>query len=948
MFQIGLMLAVLPFVGIWSGLRRGYTAVRGMDVRRLGGFWRGQEEAKIEEIEEEVVENSISRMIQDDGIRIEVTTTTSPAPNPRAQTPTTPIPTTRRQSLLPSSAAITAYTLSSPQTLRRAVDQAREIYGDIEGKRREVGKKRGEGELVRGLMKKRVQEMEEKRGRGAAGTTKAVTAKATAKPSEVKVQDGKDKDGKIQEANAVAGPSTGTTRGSYANRPYKKRQTGPTTTEQSAGETVVPPTAVSTASQSIEAEILRRTAARGRGRGRGAGKQMAETGRRVGGRSANVSETQRTRLTGWTASTTLPASETRTESALDVAATSRPLPGSQPPTLEGQSPASEAASAPQSTAVEPQSSAKPLEQPSAPSRYVYPSMTSLLPQPHASIARDPQPSASSGSTFGLGFGDIGRTEETSIASTQDTRSQRSLFVPGGFPLVASPSSVRTHQRDGPVDQSLTPVASSLAERGPSVPGASGSQLVVAESSQALPPSNASKSNLNVPGSSQSAPLERPLLRKNNSLGLVGTLDSMRSPSLEPTSAFANPPAIRTKDPLASYSHATIQSRLRPQSIIDAELAADRIISQQSSLRRSLSDRQHPSSQGIYVPLMPLPLVTPASSPLIHQSASVPPTPDTGGPAVVTQAVVKETVIGKPQSQEKNVQVEKPRPEKPADVEKPRPEKPADSSDLSDLEDTPKPSAFATLPAVTTSTASEKPRTVTRIPFGRPGGPVRPTRAVRPSSKAASDVAERNRTTRATSDIKSGSQARRGQGASSTSRIAVGQDRTVRAKAVVADSDASRVASTSTARIPATSSVQTAGKTINDRKRKEPPQTEPVTVQRRETSTATLRSGKQRAVRPVLPAAVIAHREFALPEGIIADVVADVTSARRTRASLASSTAASRILGSPTKRRKTEGGPVATAPVLQSNEQSENENQQEQAISPWRSRRMRARPSSNDR
>lgn len=842
-FQIGLMLAVLPFVGIWSGLLRAYGGMRAFDVRRVWagvGFWnRRSGDPEVEEEEEEdIIEATLSRRITDDGIRIEITTAATPArPPPRSST-------AHRPSLIPTPSSITAYTLSSPQTLRRAVTQAREIYADIEGKRREAGKKRGEGELVRGMMKRRMAEMEDTRiGGGAVGRG---------------VQSGKvGGDGAVgpkPTMNAVAGPSTG--KPTRAPRGRKAQLANPSVTHSSinqpsghdAGPSKPP----------------------GRGRSRGTGARMAETGRRVvrplvGAVPATVGE--------GTSSVLMPQVGETVPSLVRNVGPVQSQPAVHPPT----------------------------NRPAGASRSVYPSMTDLLAHPHASRIVQPEPSASSGSTFGLGFGDVGGTEETSIASTEETRSARSLFVPGGFPLSFSPASVRTHQ-----DARQSP-PSLLKDSRLSATGS-------AESKQQLGP-EASTSTLAVPGSTQPARSGRPQLRKNNSLGLMGTLDSMRSPSLEPTSAFAHvPPMIGRRTPSAD-SHVGHPSRLRQINDRDSVTATYQTPEQSLLAEPSTVRAQRTSSQGIYVPLMPLPLVTPASSPQIRQSNFMHTIPDVGGPSGVGEAVK----VNEPDQQSRIAN-------KVSSVKAASPEKEAESSDLSELEDEP------TTAAITTGTGSRL-KAGWQKPVEARGVPVRVTRAVRPGVPTGPvEVAERNQTTRGTSVGRSNAQARRGRVDLAASRVAAQPEKGISAKPNVAKSeDIGRMPSTSTSRDAPASPLETAADKPNDRKRKEPPQTMPTRVQRRTLNVSTVRVTTQRAVRPVIPAAVSAIREFALPEGIIADV----TPVRRTRASGA---AASQTLVSPTKKRKTNTGQsatVSTAPSAEGSDTAEGDR------APRRSRRARS-------
>ena len=510
----------------------------------------------------------------------------------------------------------------------------------------------------------------------------------------------------------------------------------------------------------------------------------------------------------------------------------------------------------------------------------------------------PEPSAASRSTIGLGFGDVGPT----MANTDDAQSARLLFVPGGFPLAFSPAVSRTLS-----DESATRHHPAINE---SVPAADPTNTTQSPATDAL------ASHLTAPDASHPTRPGRPQLRKNNSLGLMGTLDSMRPPSLEPTSAFAHVPPMIAKsaaDPSA-HSQVGVSSRLRPSHGDDSGGAGSRV-SQQSMATDLVPPRtQWSSSQGIYVPLMPLPLVTPASSPQSRQADSIPPTPEIGGPSVIGDLAADKTASTEPRPPPARTS-----PEKQVGRVLTN-ESAAESTDPSELDNVP------TL-SVTASKDDSRSQDRWRKLAERPVAPVQATRAVRPGQRTVpAESVERAQTMRTTSGGRSRVQAIKATAALATSRVPAEQQKGVQAESSIADkSDVEESAAFTSG------PSETAMKKENNRKRKEPPTSIPTRPTRRGINMSIARPPTARAVRPVIPAIVGAHREFALPEAMIAEV----TPVRRARVS---SAAASQALGSPTKKRKKNSGLADTGSGMTSTAPPEDENVQGRA----RRRSTRAR------
>lgn len=889
--------------------------------------------------EEDIIEQSLSRRIDDDGVRIQINTTTPSRSFPA-----------HHPSLVPSPAAITAYTLSSPVTLRAVVTHAQEIYRDLEGPR---ARERGEDELVTGFMRRRPTTEQASSSNPGKIAPKPPTAAAAAGPSipePVRASRGR----RIQQAaagvsvhHASASTMTPVEAGAASSG------TTTTTKRPAARKVHRPLKEYAAAAGEGPARIGRAERAQGSGTVQ-AGKRPASqhpsprgsastyartTGRLARAAVAGEPTAAASRGTlgvgppatrsGATTGRPTSAHGHASSSAMASAYPGRALPlahspessirpgpsaafggtfGHGPPRAPGSDASgTDATTVPHRAAgmavpVRGQAATRSTQEQTGPSTRdgsayapsTYPGMPPFLAHsPESGLPT--QSFAASRSVFGLGFGDVG---EATASTDDDTPSARLLFVPGGFPLAFSPAVVsRTRSDDRATRQHPPPTNESVPTVDPS------------KTSQS-PATDASTSHLAVPGASQHARPGRPLLRKNNSLGLMGTLDSMRSPSLEPTSAFAHAPPMIAKSAVDPSAHSLVgvASRLRPSHGDDPGGAAGAQVGQLPVSTESEPPRtQWSSSQGIHVPLMPLPLVTPASSPQIRQADSMPPTPEIGGPSVSRDPAAVETAST---AQRPPPAITSPE-EKVASVI-PN-ESAAESSDLSELDNVPTSS-------VTALKNDSRSKDGWRVLVERPIAHAQATRAVRPGQRTIpAESIERARAIRTTSVATASVQALKERAALSSARGPAEQEKDVKKKPSVADESILRVPAASTADLH----IETATDKGNIRKRKEPPTSIPTRPTRRGINMATVRPPTERAVRPVIPAIVGAHREFALPETMIAEV----TPVRRARVS---SAAASQALASPTKKRKKNSGLADTGSAMTSAAPSEDESVQARA------------------
>lgn len=982
-FQIGLMMAVLPFVAIWSLIRRGYNKVRAFSVRRfLGAFkvweWRWGAGKKDVEVVEDILENLVPSGNDADAVQIEVSITMSPSVNLPDQPHQITQPTSptadhlhrRRASLLPTSQEITAYTLSSPQTLRKAVHQAREIFGDLDSKRREVGKKRGEGELVRGMMKKRVKEMEEKRGRVTNANVPVVApAPGVKKPAKsvafVTTANGPAESSAAKPAR-VAGPS---------RQPPAKSTVGKRTGIPSAG-----PSKPGAA----------------RGRARLAGCEAEPVVNRPASQPATGPRSDiapiapsvyppGTLYKGQGRLAPRPAQPSARDS-LAFASGSRSavrIPASAP------APAPAPAAAPttiiQRPVIEQPIIRQPVVENSIPaSADPYLDLDSGQDSvPMSPVIAELEPSTSSGSTFGLGLGDLPGTGSTLMSTTtDDSRRSGSRVIPGSYPSVfsSSPPSARMHHRDGPQqngsDRVYNPAGYLRESPVPPPPSyTSGeprrSSLKSTELSSAPPPPI--QAGLAVPA--------RPQLRKNNSLGLVSTVDSMRSPSIEPTSTFAHTASTDGKySPLlqnqaAFQSQAAFQNHLRPVSSTEPAAATNLTQGQQASLSAPVSTRpEHALSHRAHISVLPLPVMTPATSPVVERRVSIiTPREEPENPIAVNGALDKTRIPVEKRSEQiselsstiaEALDAGPPIPEtqQVANNEKRTEQISKLSSTITEELDAALPTTkrrqvvgsekrseqISKLSSKIAEALDAAPPTPKRRQVGDnedgspltsvgsvdgdspgpsskpqedsapPDMPKRLTRAMRPvtsSSKSidVNDTAAR-RATRASAIGTSSVEATGIKVTSAVSRLArrelpLRMDAAVTSNTIRVNTISRQVRSVTTS-----TAVDIAVERIaNERKRKDPPQSSTASTQTRMAPTIHSRplGAAQRALRPVLPTAVHTKIDFVLPDGIIAAV----TPVRRTRSDIEREDPTSQPQASPPKKRKTDLGRPAPSGSL---------------------------------
>ncbi|KAJ9119154.1 hypothetical protein QFC22_003645 [Naganishia vaughanmartiniae] len=586
-------MVVLPFVVTWGWIKGLRTRLGGMDATRwimkVGAGsrrslvrlkfwqWRWRWWNRLDPVAEATVH---TRRETDGDIHIEVTSaitsteadeseaTDTAAASLKSATATSSQTLKPRPSLLPTSGEITAYTLSSPQTLRRAVDQAREIYRDIDSRRRDVGKKRGEGEVVKGLMKQRMKEMEEQRGKGVgksvSGGTKAV-----------------------QNRSAAVKAATNST-----IRPAK-----PSVRNMQAGTSAL---------DAGPARIVSRP-------------------RTAADKPANQSMEQQSKV--------IPArARTRTATSLKGAFSAIPSTAARDVTLpeENSASGSNTGNGRHSSAIHLGNAStpafglnenapvdvNPLAVPAAPlASAAYPSMASLEQTNPLPTTLQNQYPASNGN-IGLGFGSVADSDHVRTpTSSYRTSVRQTPFFPGGYPstLFESPITARTathYQPFGLTPQPIHPpsIATHLVDDTMVAP-------VEAPASETASPRHLQPPTVASPqknGESSTAAPARPQLRKNNSLGLVGTLDAMRSPSLEPTNMQT---ASQALSPFLDSPRA-FPSRLRQD--MTAFGANGVHVEPSSFLSGTMGDGAGHLAHGIHRPVLPLPAITPLTSPSIPQ------------------------------------------------------------------------------------------------------------------------------------------------------------------------------------------------------------------------------------------------------------------------------------------------------------------------------------------
>lgn len=497
-----------------------------------------------------------------------------------------------------------------------------------------------------------------------------------------------------------------------------------------------------------------------------------------------------------------------------------------------------------------------------------------------------EPPPSSGSGFGLGFGDVAGRRSTSVTKSDDARTRRANVLPGGYPSIASASPIvapnppeRTSDT-APIHKltGYTRPSSASADRE--------SSLKSAETPTASPAIQATP-----------APSGRPSLRKNNSLGLVTTLESMRSPSMEPTSTFTQVGSFESKHSPFFGQQAAFPSRLRAQAAAEPVVTTAVRTSRQGPLAIQVpADMDHASSKGAFIPVMPLPDITPATSPVAQRHVSfVTARTETENPTPVldtvktTAATVYRDDAATAKKQDEPMSPPKsPVAEAQEAVPSPKRRMPSDAQDASPL------TSIASLDDDDDDLPGPSSRPTQRTK--RPEVQRRATRAMRPViAKPLGKERIVRKATRASGESSVGN--------ATSSAMQLTRRELLTISTVRGMPNGARPVLTSeplsTASTP-TPEERTLEKGTNDRKRKEPPQSSAPTQARViPARTSGLEVRAQRAVRPVLPATVHTRSEFALPDNIIADV----TPVRRTRASAGLDHRTTLPRGSPTKKRR---------------------------------------------
>ncbi|KAI5451580.1 hypothetical protein NCC49_001565 [Naganishia albida] len=514
--------------------------------------------------------------------------------------------------------------------------------------------------------------------------------------------------------------------------------------------------------------------------------------------------------------------------------------------------------------------------------------------------------------LGLGLGDVGTGSTFGVDSEAGTR--RANVVPGGYPsaIAESPISVR----NSPEGTSDVPVHRLTGYTRPS-------------SASAVRPSSLEPVEDTGPQASTSTGPDRPALRKNNSLGLVTTLESMRSPSLEPTGSFPHV-SVGSFESRHSpfFGLQAFPSRLREQ-------AEPMVTTTIQTNHRTLSAVHHPDAQrsrGVFVPVMPLPDMTPATSPVAQCHVPfVAPDPTDMSVAETEKSTEGATrtkaSVGKQNEAVPDEKVDEQVPPLSAVSEalevatssrRPRWHARSDAGDASPL------TSIASLDDDEDADDHDDPSAPMHRRVYRPLGERRVTRAMRPV--ITQPVGRREERLFRKAARASGGAAGEAidDDATSSKKRSTRRELPTRFTAKVPDGSRTRTESMPTG----TEEEATPGKSPNERKRKEPPSSGP--THPRAIPTVNSKLAAQRPVRPVVPTSVHTRTEFSLPETLIADV----TPVRRTR-----STAEPRE--SPTKKRKLREGRSAAAALAS---QSSMERETSELQLRRRSRRMRPRES----
>lgn len=520
--------------------------------------------------------------------------------------------------------------------------------------------------------------------------------------------------------------------------------------------------------------------------------------------------------------------------------------------------------------------------------------------------------------LGLGLGDVGTGSTFGVDSEAGTR--RANVVPGGYPsaITESPISVR----NSPEGTSDVPVHRLTGYTRPS-------------SASAVRPSSLEPVEDTGPQASTSTGPDRPALRKNNSLGLVTTLESMRSPSLEPTGSFPHV-SVGSFESRHSpfFGLQAFPSRLREQ-------AEPMVTTTIQTNHRTLSAVHHPDAQrsrGVFVPVMPLPDMTPATSPVAQCHVPFVAPDPTDMPVAETEKSTEDATrtkasVGKQNEAVPDEKVDEQVPPLSAVSEalevatsprRPRWHARSDAGDASPL------TSIASLDDDEDADDHDDPSAQMHRRVYRPLGERRVTRAMRPVITQPLGRREERLFRKAARSSGGAAGEAIDDDATSSEKRSTRRELPTRSTAKVPDGVRTRTESMPTG----TEEEATPGKSPNERKRKEPPSSGP--THPRAIPTVNSRLAAQRPVRPVVPTSVHTRTEFSLPETLIADV----TPVRRTR-STAELDGANQPRESPTKKRKLrEGGSAAAALASQSSMERETSELQLRR----RSRRMRPRES----
>ncbi|KAJ9110094.1 hypothetical protein QFC19_001765 [Naganishia cerealis] len=823
-------MAVLPFVASWTWLKGLRGKFGRMDVRRgLEGLRAWQRKWRWRQPADTIGEAAVSSSWEREGeVEIEVFSTIPPteaevleATNlgtalSKHSSPPSTQNREHRLSLLPSSGQITAYTLSSPQTLRRAVDQAREIYRDLDSRRREVGKKRGEGELVKGLMKKRVQEMEEQRGKG----------KSIVPPT---------RSANIQRTTMKA--TTG--RSILPDKPLEKKTQARTS---GLSETQTTNTGrTRTISDKTTDDVVNQRPKVMPARGRTRTATARTLARPVTSAPVNVPTLPKQPMTGVSGTQSRPhpnATEDREErnESLNID------PASVVPAFESNEATTESNSvlaAFQAPGAYPTLEHEVLALPS-PSNTYYPVLNNHI---------------------GLGFENMASREDVrNPASTYLTSVRHTPLFPGGYPSTSFESPIAALRARHDMSVNVTPRPAHLPSIATYPPNVRAGFTVDTSASGQMTPGHL---GLLPPGSflpreeSHTPVPARPQLRKNNSLGLIGTLDAMRSPSLEPTNTQTSIPGLSP----FSESPRIFPSRLRQD--MNASIGTGRShLESTLDAPGSTGENAGHWAHGVYMPVLPLPAITPLSSPSIPQRRK---------PSVGDIYRNEEGQLLSKQHQATTSTLIPDR-EGPGTTDRQLPSSNLAEEDFS-MNITKVPSSSNVhLTAVTGETKSAETKTK------------RPTRAVRPAVARKPELTMRSATskvTRSSASRATSLERTTGKIAETTSEtITKGNLRGRPAKATTTTDSSNHGTTAISASDPASTSVS--GPTgIPSRKRKNPP----VDKSAPQAINASRAPGRaQRAVRPT-NTAVDRKTEFVLPKGVISAVAPKGASTSATETSL---------------------------------------------------------------